>query len=1036
MNVSRFTVGRPIFTTMATLIVIILGLVAFVRLPIDLLPDITFPSLTIVTSYENASPEEMEELVTRPIEEAVMAVPGVEEVVSTSAEGASTVRVSFVWGTNIDVASNDIRDRLDRILNRLPDDADRPFLRKFDVTASPIMMMGASSRLDPMELRRILDQQIQPRLERVPGVAGIDVWGGLEREIRIEVDPDRLRAFGLSLDQVMEALRDANVTVPAGDLDQGMLQVTLRTPGLYQSLDEVRQTVVAIRERAPVYLAQVADVRDTHREITRVVRIDGNPGVRLAIRKQSGTNTVEVAQAVLAEMARVNADFPHVQLVTTVDSSEYIRRSINNVIRSIVFGGSLAVVVLLFFLRSVLSTLVISTAIPISIIATFALIYFGGFTLNLMTLGGLALGVGMMVDNAIVVLENIFRHREAGKRRKEAAEHGAGEVTAAIIASTLTTLVIFLPLIFVEGVTGILFRQLAYIVGFSLICSLVAALTLVPMLASHLPKPADGRQVRGARFASGAAAAFGAVEKRYGHLLHGAMQHRALLLGVTLLVFLATFWLLPHIGREFMPASDEGEVRVNAEMAVGTRTEVMDAQMHRIERIVLENVPEARTSLVNVGASQFRPGSGATGEVRLSLVPMNQRTRSSEQIAADLRSKLQGIPGVTIRTRAGQGMFVMRILSGGGDERLQIEVRGFDIPTLDALAASAREAMVDVPGITDVRVSREAGVPQQLIVIDREKAADFGLSVARIARVVRTAVGGSTAGQFRERGDEVRLQVRMRDAERMELEDILDLTIPNPAGEHIALRSVVELRYQLGPAQIERKDQQRVVYVSANLGARDLGSVAADVRTRLAGIPLPAQHNFVLAGDYEDQQRAFRELMISLLLSLLLVYMVMACLYESLRDPLVVMFSVPLAAIGAIVALFITGSTFNVQSLIGLIMLGGIVVNNAILIVDQATRLRRDEGWTVREAAREAGRRRLRPILMTSLTTMLALLPLALGMGEGAEAQAPLARAVIGGLFSSTFITLFVIPAVYSFFHRDGSVTEPRGQGDSQISRL
>ena len=1022
MNIAHFTVSRPIFTVMATLIAVIIGGIALSRLPIDLMPDVNYPTLTVSTSYENASPEEMEELITRPMEGTVAAVPGVEEITSISGEGISNVRVQFAWGTDLDVAANDLRDRIDRITNTLPEDAERPQLRKFDVASFPILILGISSPLDPIELRQIIDEQIAYRIERMPGVAALDVWGGLEREVQVQLDADRVKALGLPLDRILQAIREANLTVPAGEVTRGNFEVTLRTPGRFNSLNELRNSVVAVREGAPIYLYQIATVEDTHRKITRIIRIDGEPGVRLAVRKQSGANTVEVARQVLREVERLNADFPQIRLVPVIDTSEYIQRSIDNVSRSILYGGALAVLVLLFFLRSLKSTLVVATAIPISIITTFALIYFGGFTLNLMTLGGLALGVGMMVDNAIVVLENITRLREEEQLdQSRAAIDGTQQVAAAIIASTLTTLVIFLPVIFAQGLAGALFQQLAYVVGFSLICSLLVALTLVPMLASRLLGSANRpvRMVASKRLRDWSARLFGHLEERYHQLLQGALRRRGWLLIMVTALFLGCLALTSWIGGEFMPATDEGEVRVNAEMEPGTRLEMVDRQLRKIESIVAAEVPEARASVVSIGASSYRPSAAATGEIRLSLVPAVERNRSSEQIATELRDKLVDIPGVVIRTRAGQGLFLLRRLGAGDQESLQVEIRGFALQTLDSLGAAVRDALSELPGITDVRLSREAGVPQELLRIDRERAADLGVSVAQVARALQTAIAGSSAGEYREGGDEIRILVKLQDAEQMNLEDILDLTIVNEDGEQVVLRNLVEPQSQRGPIQIERKDQQRIAMVLANISGRDLASVAEDVQERLRTIPLPRTYDITLAGDYEEQRRAFRELLITFVLAIVLVYMVMACLYESLRDPLIVMFSVPLAAIGVILILLLTGTTFNVQSFIGCIMLAGIVVNNAILIVDQASRLRRDEGRATRDAVIEAGRRRLRPILMTSVTTLLALLPLALGIGEGAEAQAPLARAVIGGLLTATFITLVFIPVVYTLFYRD-----------------
>jgi len=489
MNLSRSAVRRPVFTIMMMLIVILLGSISLVRLPIDLMPDITYPTLTVQTLYENASPEEVEELITRPIEEAMSAVPGVESVYSTSSEGASNVRVTFSWGTDLDTASNDIRDRLDRVIPRLPDDAERPTLRKFDIANFPVLIFGASSNLTPLQMRKLIDDQVKYRIERIPGVASLEVWGGYEREIQVNLDAGKIKSMDLPLDQILSRIREGNITLPAGNIDRGTFEVTMRTKGEYMSLDQLAGTVVSIREGAPIKLRDIASVDDTWKKITRLITINGKPGVRLGVRKQSGKNTVEVAASVLKEVENISRDIPQITITPIIDTSDYIRNSITNVGSMALYGGILAILVLLFFLRNVISTLIIATSIPISIIAAFALMYFGGLTLNLMTLGGLALGIGMLVDNAIVVLENIYRYRESGEKAEDATVKGAGEVTAAIVASTLTTLVVFLPLVFVRGMSGVMFKQLAYVVSFSLLCALMVALTLVPVMSSKLLHP-------------------------------------------------------------------------------------------------------------------------------------------------------------------------------------------------------------------------------------------------------------------------------------------------------------------------------------------------------------------------------------------------------------------------------------------------------------------------------------------------------------------------------------------------------------------
>ncbi|MEW6670604.1 MAG: efflux RND transporter permease subunit [Thermodesulfobacteriota bacterium] len=1021
MNLPRFSVHHPIFTIMVSLIVVILGAVSLYRLSIDLMPDITYPTLSISTDYKNASPEEIEELVTRPIEEAVSAVPGVEEVNSVSREGTSNVRVTFAWGTDLDAAANDIRDRLDRIISRLPDDVERPHLHKFDLASFPVLILGAASNLDPIQMRKIIDDQIKYRIERIPGVASLDVRGGLDREIHVYLNAEKIKALGLPIDRILQRIVEENVNLPAGPLEQGLLEVTIRTPGIYNSLDELRRTVIAIREGAPIQLGEIADVVDSWQKITRIVRVNGQPGVRMSVNKQSGTNTVEVASGVLKELERINRDIPQLQITPIIDSSDYIKRSITNVGTTILYGGVLAVFVLLLFLRNIPSTAIIATSIPISIIATFALMYFGGFTLNLMTLGGLALGIGMLVDNAIVVLENIYRLRESGFGPEESAVNGSQEVMSAVIASTLTTLVVFLPLIFVRGMSGVMFKQLSYVVAFALTCSLAVALTLVPMLASKMKSPANNHlstdMTVGRRIFSITGRFFKRMEEDYAGLLHLATNHKKTVVSLAVLLLGGSLALIPLVGVEFMPSTDEGEVRINAEMAVGTRLEVMGDAFKRIETIIMQEVPEIKNMVSFLGGAGWSSGGSHTGEIRIALKPKAERARSSEDIAAALRRKLRDIPGVKVRTRAGQGLMIMRIGSSGA-EKVQIEIRGHDLAVADEIAKRVLELTEDVPGITDALISRASGTPEELVMVDRQKAADMQLTVSKIAGMLKTTLSGTEAGNFREGGKEYAILVKLKDSEKRALKDILDLPVSNASGEPVILRNVVRVQARSGPVLVERKDQERIIKVSANISGRDMGSILADIRERLRTVPVPRDFSIVFGGDYEEQQKSFRELLLGFVLSIILIYMVMASLFESLKDPFIVMFAVPMGAIGVIVMLLLTNTTFNVQSYIGCIMLGGIAVNNAILLVDHTNLLRRRDGMELQAAIEEAGRRRLRPILMTSLTTILAMCPLALGMGEGGEAQAPLARALIGGLLSSNMITLVFIPTLYAIFNR------------------
>lgn len=1026
MNISAVAVRRSVFTSMVTLIAVLLGLVSLSRLPIDLLPEIEFPVLTVSSNYPNASPQVMEELVARPIEQAVAIVPGVEEITSSSAEGVTNVRLRFAWNTDLAVAASDVREQLDRRIGNLPEGAERPRIRKFDTADTPIMLIGIASGIDPVELRRIVDNRISYRIQQVPGVATIDTWGGPEREIRVRLDPQRINALGLPLADITNAIRDANLNRPGGNIEEGSSAFTIRVPGRFADLDELRDTVVAVRDGNPITLSRVATVEDGRKRETRIIRIDGEPGIRIAIRKQSEANTVEVAREVHRALERIARDYPQIRFKPLFDTSEFIERSIANAIMAMILGAVLAVAVLLFFLRSLYATLVIAVAIPVSVITTFALIHFGGFTLNLMTIGGLALGVGLMVDSAIVVLENIVRRREScGESAATAAANGAGEVAAPIVAGTLTTLVIFVPMLFAEGVTGQLFLQLAYVVAFALTCSLLVALTLVPMLGARLLSAGPARSVPRplASLSHGIGRFLAGVERRYQRILDGALHNPGSIITGALLLFVAAVAAIPLLGTEFMPATDEDEVRVNVVMPAGTRLEVVERATSQVLDVVGERVPEARSLVVSVGAGSFRASDSSRGSIRIALPPREERARSSAEIVTDLRRFIGPVAAAEVRVSARRPFF-LRVFGGGGDSGLQIEVRGFEFETLDALAAEVERRIEPIDGISNVRLSRDSGERQRLIRIDRRRAADQGVSVAAIADTVETALAGRVASRYLDSGEEVDIRVQLHDSETLPIQTLLDLRVPANGGRLVRLGNVASLVEATGPVVIDRKDQTRLVRIDGDVAGRDLGSVAADVRAALAGIPVPDNYDILLGGDFEQQQEAFGTLAISLLLALALVYMVMASLYESLRDPLIVMGSVPMALIGVVAMLYATGTTLNAQSLIGCVILIGVVVNNAILIVDQSNRLR-TERHTVHEALMEAGRRRLRPILMTATTTILALLPLAIGAGSGGEAQAPLARAVIGGLLVSTLITLVLIPVIYARVHRHDELPEP-----------
>ncbi len=1010
MKISKTSVTHPIGVTMVMCVVIIFGFVSLYKLPVDLMPDMTFPTITVSATYSNASPMEVETLITRPIEQAVSAVSGVEEINSSSSEGRSQVRISFVWGTNLDEASNDLRDRVDRIIKKLPDDIDRPTIRKFDAAAAPIMVLGAASKLDPVKLLDIIENQIKYRVERIDGVASIDVLGGRQREIQANLDIDKLKALNIAPETVISRVKSENINLPSGLIDSGNYELRLRTPGEFTDINQIANLVIGESNGAVVKLKDVADVIDHWEKKRNIVRINQESGVRIMVYKQSGSNTVSVAEAVKKEVEAINRDMPQIRLLPIIDNSKYIKRSINNVSSSAIMGGVLAVIILLIFLANVTSTIIIAIAIPVSIIATFALMYYFGFTLNIMSLGGVALGIGMLVDNSIVVLENIFKYREKGYDKVEASVVATEEVAMPILASTATTVAIFLPLMFIEGMSGVMFKQMAYIVSFALLCSMVISLTVVPMMCTvFLSVEKHGEKKRNI-IQRCSDALIGLILKVHSLCLDFVMGHRVITALFAGILIAFSLGLIKGINTEFMPAADEGEVRVTLEMEEGTRLALVEKIVIEAEKIIRNEIPEAETIFSNVGGGMRSTGT-SKAEIRIPLVESSKRKRSSAQVATALRKALGKLPGVTVRTREGRSMFMMG--SNSGAEKLKLQIRGYDIATADELGQTISKMLLsEVDGVTDVQLSREKGVPERIIVIDRDKAADLKLTVSKISSFLETMMSGSKAGNFRESGDEYTIRIQATDSQGMSLEEVLNMPITNSAGQQVMLRNVAHIESQYGPTVIERRDQERILSVSANIEDRPIGFVIDEVREKLRDIPMPSNFNVLFSGDYEEQQDAYKELAMSFALAIILVYMVMAIQYEAFLDPIIVMVTVPLSIISVLPMLYFTGTSFNVESFIGCIMLGGIVVNNSILLIDHTNTLR-NNGMGLLAAVKEAARDRCRPILMTALTTILGLVPMALGIGEGSEMQAPMAKVVITGLSFATFISLVIIPLVY-----------------------
>lgn len=1033
MNITKLSVDRPVATVMVFLIILVLGFAGFRFLPVDLLPPIEYPRLSVSVSYPNAGPEEVETIITDQLENALSGVANLERMTSNSSEGNSWVSLNFSRNTNMDEAANDVRAALDRVRRSLPEEADAPRVRKFDPNDSPIVVLGAESFRPLDELTRILERDISKRIEQVPGVGAIDVWGGVYREIRVDLKRDRLIATGLTALDVRNALVSENSTLPGGDVKDGLSQLYIRTLGEFTSMDQISETIIRTVDGKPIRVKDVAEVRDDYQEIGRLVWINNTPMVRLGIRKQTGANTVAVSEGIQKEIDRINLERDDLKLTVVTDQSTFIQNSIDNVQQSAVWGALLAIFILYLFLRNGSTTFIISLAIPVSLIATFGLLYFNGLTLNQMSFGGLALGIGLIVDNAIVVLENIVRQRNRGESLRNSSLTGTREVRGAIIASTLTTSVIFIPVVFMQTVTGSLFQQLALVVVFSLFCSLFVALSLVPMLASKImtvrpfhrgdgsaiagdrglaeenPTPEGNKRARPLRLA-GVQRFLAAMENWYADVLERAIGRKGLIYGATLVLVLLSTYGATWIPAELAPQTEADEVEIEFNLSQGMNIAASYEYLKELEAKVIDLIPKDE---IQFFTSDVR---GGEAEIEIAMKEQGERTMSTYELADQMRDQIEGtIPGGEFRVRAQTGLWILRrIFGGGGDDAIQMELRGYDLNLADQLADDIVARMERIPGVRGAQSGRREGRPEQNIIFDREKIAALGLTARDVAQAIQSNVGGVRAGVFRDGGDEYDITVRLREADRFSTLDIENISVRSASGDVIPLSSVIRQEPSRGPTSIGRVNGQRYTTISANLEEGVTLSEAVEaIRAELSTMVLPDGFSIVYGGEYEEQQKAQRDFLVSIVLAIVLIYMVMAAQFERLIDPLIVMFSVPVAMIGVVPMLLATGTSFNMQSIMGLMMLIGIVVNNAIVLVDYINLMRREKGMPVYEAVVESARRRLRPILMTTLTTVLALLPLSFGLGAGGEIQASLARVVIGGLAASTLVTLLLIPVVY-----------------------
>jgi len=1028
MKLPEFGVRFPITNLMIFLAILILGLVSLSKLPLDLMPEIEPPVISVITGYEGASAEDVENKVTEIIENNLATVSNLDKLTSRSLEGFSVVSCRFKWGTNLDEASNDVRDKLEFAKRVLPDEIDTPIVFKFNTSLIPIIFIGVNSSEDSYpQLYRLVDKQAGDALKRIPGVGAVQVFGGMERQINVDLDRGRIEAYRLSVQDIVDRLAKENITLPAGDLKTGFLDYNLRVPGEFTNPAQIKDIIVAQDQDRIVYLKDVAEVADSFKELTIKVRSNGKPAVMMMIQKRSGANTVEVANLIKAEVKRLEKRFPaDVNFSILMDSSEHITQSIKDLTSTIYWGGFFVILVVFFFLRQLWPSLIISLTIPFSLIIAFIFMFMFGYTLNIMSLTSLAIAIGMVVDNAIVIVDNVSRHIERGQKPKEAAVFGASEVGLAISASTFTTVVVFFPMVFLTGITGIMFKQLALIITVTLLASLFTALTFSPTLCSKLLRPAkeepkDKKISFSKRLYEISGHYFERLESNYSRLLGWSLRHKKITVLIAIVIFVFSMLLIPKIGTEFVPEEDTGDLNIQIELPVGTRVEQTDEVAKQGEALLKKNLPEAQMIFARVGqssGSRFGAGFGqrmGTNVITLGakLKKVDERKRSIKEISEDIRPKISSLLGVKkINIQAGSPF--ARILFGGG-KPISIEIFGYDLVATDNLAYQLKSEIAKIKGVVDITISRELGMPELLVEVDRPKASSLGLNMATITDTLRTYFYGNTATKYREAGDEYDVFVRLKDSDRRSIKDIQDIPIATPAGKIIRLSNIARVVPGTGPIEIERQNQERIIKVEANTFRRSLGEVAQDIRAVIAKTKIPPDVTINLGSDIEEQAKAFRELLVLLVLGGILVYMVMASQFESLLDPFIVIFSVPFAFSGVAFGLFFGNITLSVISFLGLVMLIGIVVNNAIVLVDYINILR-SRGFSMYEAITVGGANRLRPVLMTTITTLFGMLPLALSRGEGSELWRPLGMSMIGGLSISTFITLILVPVLYAIF--------------------
>lgn len=1059
---ARKAVERPVTFFMTSLIVIGFGLFGLSNLRLNLYPDVSFPTITVYTTYEGVAPGDIETLITRPIEEAVGSISGVRRVRSISNQGASVVKLKFNWGTDLYIAESDVRKELDFVRRTIPDDAEQPIVFSYDPNQEPIIVLTLTSDIrSPREIRTVAKQRLEQRLERINGVASSETSGGYERQINIDISNEEMRSYNLSISTIANTLQQENIQVPAGELVEGRTIYSLRTIGEFKNVEQIRNTIIAVRGGEPLRLRDVAEVEDGVAQPIGNVHVDQQNGVIINVYRQSDANVVTTANSVVNSIDELQEILPSdIKIDVLTNEADFIEMSIENLLWTGLQAVILVVLILLAFLHSGRSALIIAISIPVSIISTFSIMDWADLSLNIISLSGLTLAVGMVVDDAVVVLENIFRFKEEGHKREEASIFGAQEVAVPVVISTLTTLVVFIPILFVPGIAGFLFRDLALTISFALSVSSLVALSLIPMMSSlmldtakeeseddknYLKRLLDwSRGNMYKRIAASPLLLLGALvyplylvfkflgekigsffsekvgpsignfldrmENSYKNTLDRALNHSGLVIISAILLFLITLPIFGFLGGEFFPKVDDNRFLLDVQREPGVSLLELERSISQVESTIKREVPEARLVVSDFGDKEGIEGAdnpgGYQGTVRVELVPQDQRNRSEAQITSSLLEKLEIVPGTEIKE------IQQDPLSPEGENGLIVQIYGFEPSTKQDLANGVKKRLNQIDGIVNVFSTADQGRPELRITMDRERISRIGMNTSQVASAISNAVQGNLATTYVDQGIEFEVRVQLEETDKASVTDLRNLQVETPGGEWVPLSNLARIERYSGPTNIIRINQERVTEVTADLAGIDMKTATDRTREQLSSIDWPEGYRYQIAGSAEDQQASFNYLMIAFIIAGILTYMVMASQFESLVEPFIIILTIPLALTGVLLALWITGTSISVTSMVGLILLSGIVVNNGIVMIDyikilQARKMSRHD------AIVKGASRRLRPILMTALTTVLSMVPLALELGSGSETWSPMARTVIGGLTMSTLLMLFVVPCLY-----------------------